>query len=155
MSINAHCGCGAPLRAGRARCNPCHASYMKRWRKDNPAEVRAQRALKRARTRTLIEETLLQKEAARRLSRETVGLRLAARARARQSKKRGSILEKPCLVCGAGNAQMHHVDYDRPLDVVWLCDGHHKGWHRFWRALVLEQFKRWVAEQTAPVQRAA
>jgi hypothetical protein len=85
--------------------------------------------------------------AARAIARTTLPIRIAARATARQSKARGTLVPQPCLVCGAGNAQMHHVDYDRPLDVAWLCDTHHKGWHRFWRALVLEQFELWVAEQ--------
>lgn len=26
--------------------------------------------------------------------------------------------------------QAHHPDYDQPLDVVWLCDEHHKEAHR-------------------------
>ena len=34
----------------------------------------------------------------------------------------------PCLVCGE-KAQAHHPDYDRPLDVVWLCETHHKEVH--------------------------
>lgn len=34
----------------------------------------------------------------------------------------------PCLVCGK-KAEAHHPDYDRPLDVVWLCPSHHKQAH--------------------------
>ena len=38
-------------------------------------------------------------------------------------------LEKwPCLVCGV-KAEAHHPDYDRPLDVVWLCNMHHRQAH--------------------------
>jgi len=32
-------------------------------------------------------------------------------------------------VCGAENAQAHHDDYSRPLDVRWLCDTHHRQHH--------------------------
>lgn len=28
-----------------------------------------------------------------------------------------------------GKPQGHHPDYSRPLDVVWLCDAHHKAAH--------------------------
>lgn len=38
-------------------------------------------------------------------------------------------LEKwPCQVCGF-KAVAHHPDYSRPLDVVWLCQPHHKQAH--------------------------
>jgi hypothetical protein len=45
----------------------------------------------------------------------------------------GRLNKQPCWVCG-GDAVAHHPDYDRPLDVVWLCQPHHKQAH----ALVTE-----------------
>lgn len=41
----------------------------------------------------------------------------------------GKLKKDPCHVCGNTKAQAHHPDYDRPLDVVWLCDAHHKEAH--------------------------
>ena len=38
--------------------------------------------------------------------------------------KRGKVMRFPCEVCGALEVEAHHVDYDRPLDVVWLCRLH-------------------------------
>lgn len=40
----------------------------------------------------------------------------------------GKIKRQPCWVCGE-KAHAHHPDYDRPLDVVWLCPLHHKQAH--------------------------
>lgn len=40
----------------------------------------------------------------------------------------GILVPMPCQVCG-NKAQAHHPDYDRPLDVVWLCAKHHKEAH--------------------------
>lgn len=40
----------------------------------------------------------------------------------------GRLERLPCLVCG-DKAEAHHPDYSRPLDVVWLCQPHHKQAH--------------------------
>lgn len=40
----------------------------------------------------------------------------------------GKVAPLPCFICGA-KAVAHHPDYDRPLDVVWLCQAHHKQAH--------------------------
>jgi hypothetical protein len=31
--------------------------------------------------------------------------------------------------------EAHHADYSRPLDVVWLCDAHHKAAHKLGREI--------------------
>lgn len=40
----------------------------------------------------------------------------------------GKLTRHPCWVCGT-KAVAHHPDYDRPLDVVWLCHQHHRQAH--------------------------
>lgn len=40
----------------------------------------------------------------------------------------GRLIALPCFECGMP-AEAHHPDYDRPLDVVWLCPLHHKQVH--------------------------
>lgn len=39
------------------------------------------------------------------------------------------IERKPCEVCGA-KAEAHHDDYNKPLEVRWLCFKHHREWHK-------------------------
>jgi hypothetical protein len=37
-------------------------------------------------------------------------------------------MRQPCEVCGSP-AEAHHDDYDKPLDVRWLCFEHHRAHH--------------------------
>ncbi|QEQ94892.1 hypothetical protein pEaSNUABM56_00093 [Erwinia phage pEa_SNUABM_56] len=41
----------------------------------------------------------------------------------------GKIKKMPCEICGEKKAHGHHDDYDKPLEVRWLCPIHHKQWH--------------------------
>jgi predicted alpha-1,6-mannanase (GH76 family) len=44
--------------------------------------------------------------------------------------KMGTMERGPCAVCGTTSAvEGHHEDYDRPLDVIWLCSVHHHRRH--------------------------
>lgn len=40
--------------------------------------------------------------------------------------KSGKLERQPCEVCGDANVQAHHDDYDKPLEVRWLCPLHHR-----------------------------
>jgi len=60
--------------------------------------------------------------------------RRKANAMVARALRAGTLKKQPCWVCGAA-ALAHHPDYDRPLDVVWLCQPHHKQAH----ALVANQ----------------
>lgn len=47
----------------------------------------------------------------------------------RSAKRRGLVTQEPCAVCGSPDSEAHHENYDRPLDLVWLCRRHHKALH--------------------------
>lgn len=42
---------------------------------------------------------------------------------------RGEVVQQPCEVCGCEKADAHHPDYNKPLEVMWLCRKHHREWH--------------------------
>ena len=44
----------------------------------------------------------------------------------------GILTREPCWVCG-GKAEAHHVFYDEPLMVSWLCKKHHVETHKLLR----------------------
>lgn len=53
-----------------------------------------------------------------------------ARSYANVYLRRGKLQRAACVDCGSPESQMHHEDYDRPLDVIWLCRPCHLARHR-------------------------
>ena len=52
-----------------------------------------------------------------------------ARAAVASAIKKGLLIKQPCKVCGEERVDGHHEDYDKPLDVIWLCRLHHLEHH--------------------------
>lgn len=48
-----------------------------------------------------------------------------ARAAVARALKKGTIQRQPCEKCGRLDVQAHHDDYDKPLEIRWLCKPHH------------------------------
>jgi len=42
----------------------------------------------------------------------------------------GRLEKQPCVICGAMEVDAHHEVYDNPLNVVWLCEKHHREIHK-------------------------
>lgn len=56
-----------------------------------------------------------------------------ARSYAKEMVKRGVIIKTPCVKCGSLKAEMHHEDYDKPMEVIWLCKPDHVLLHLYRR----------------------
>lgn len=52
-----------------------------------------------------------------------------ARSVLKMALRRGTLWRKPCEVCSHYETQAHHDDYDKPLEVRWLCEKHHLKHH--------------------------
>lgn len=52
-------------------------------------------------------------------------LRHYARSITQRAIKEGKLVPQPCEVCGSPLTEAHHTDYNKPLDVRWLCKQHH------------------------------
>ena len=56
--------------------------------------------------------------------------RSAAHSRVSQAIRNGCLVRQPCVRCGEVKSLAHHEDYDKPLDVMWLCQPCHKQRHK-------------------------
>jgi hypothetical protein len=60
---------------------------------------------------------------------DTERLKAKAHHILREAVKDGAVTRAPCEICGAVKADGHHEDYNKPLEVRWLCRKHHKRRH--------------------------
>lgn len=84
--------CGEPhFRYGQRYCLDCHKEYMRLNRPKHNELTTEQRK------------------------------RASCRSYANVYKNRGKLIQLSCECCGDEKSQMHHEDYDKPLQVQWLC----------------------------------
>lgn len=53
----------------------------------------------------------------------------AAHAKVNRAVRSGKLVAMACEICGSATTVAHHDDYNKPLDVRWLCQPHHVAWH--------------------------
>ena len=53
-----------------------------------------------------------------------------ARILVRLAIESGKLEKLPCEVCGKEKVDGHHEDYNKPLEVNWLCRKHHANLHK-------------------------
>lgn len=92
----------------------------KKYRERNKARVTAQRRLWRIKNLDKVNEY-------NRIRRRKIG---DANQLTYRAIKNGTLIPSPCEVCGRGQAEAHHDDYNKPLEIRWLCQDCHKEWHK-------------------------
>lgn len=126
------CSCLLPrdmFPRGKARCRPCLAAIQRRC-KANWTEEQRQRVRERGMARHGKEPYQAQlRVAVRRYIARNPHKRRAHRA-LWAAIRRGDVQRRPCEVCGAVKVDAHHDDYDKPLEVRWLCRIHHRNQHQ-------------------------
>lgn len=126
-------------KSDHTRCKECIKERVRAHRQANLESVRAYDRMRgsmphRVAARVMYQQTDQGKQALARarLSYKTRRPeRRAAHVDLGNAIRDGKLIPWP--VCAVpeccGKPQGHHPDYSRPLDVVWLCDAHHKAAH--------------------------
>lgn len=102
------------------KCKECCKAYAA---KRHASDVEASRKYDRKRRQTE------QGQLAKRALRERHKDKYAARKQVELAVAQGQIQRLPCEICGEVKSHAHHVSYDAPLLVTWLCHGHHMQTH--------------------------
>jgi hypothetical protein len=113
----------AKVRANRL-ANIEHYREFDRQRANLPHRVDAREAYSQT------ERGRQASSAAKRRFVERNPLKKAASTAVNNAVRDGRLSKQPCEVCGKAQAQAHHDDYSKPLDVRWLCTTHHAEWHK-------------------------
>lgn len=67
--------------------------------------------------------------------------------------RRGKITKKPCVDCGSAESQMHHEDYSKPTEVLWLCRPCHINRHKASDCGIISGVPSPPAKERTPEQR--
>lgn len=59
--------------------------------------------------------------------------KIKARYLVAEALRKGLMERGACMICRKQNAQAHHPDYSKPLEVMWLCSLHHAWLHQHLR----------------------
>jgi len=107
------------------KCKACTKKDVGQHRENNLERIRE---YDRARGK-LAHRIKLQTEVTRAWRAEDVRRRLAHQA-VGKAIRHGILVRQPCERCGAMKTEAHHEDYDKQLDVMWLCTPCHKKRHK-------------------------
>lgn len=107
------------------KCKECHKAAIRKKRSERIEHYRAydrNRAKHPERIKHSVEQTRIWRQEDRR--------RMAAHNAVARAIRSGKLERKPCERCGSEKSYAHHEDYDRKLDVKWLCQPCHKQRHK-------------------------
>ena len=116
MGSQPTCECG--------ECKTCkHRAYQREWHLRHPEKQREY-------DRRRLEKGLKQEYEIKRYHNDPeYRKKKNARSAVSRRVRSGKLTRQPCEVCGMPNAEAHHEDYDKPLEVRWLCTSHHRALH--------------------------
>lgn len=123
--------------SNKTKCKDCIKAAVSAHRQANLESVRSYDRMRGSIPHRVAARMAYQATPAFAESHEAASLRWAAKHPERRKASHivsnairdGHLHKDPCHICGNLKVEGHHPDYDRPLDVVWLCSTHHKQTH--------------------------
>lgn len=107
------------------KCKECTKNDVSKHRSENLEKIRAY-----DRERGKISERIKASTEINRAWRKEDQRRSRAHSAVARSIRKGELVQKPCIQCGEIKSIAHHEDYDKPLEVMWLCQPCHKQRHK-------------------------
>ena len=107
------------------KCKDCTKLDANNHRANNLEKIREydrKRAKNPERIKSIIEITKIWRAEDKR--------RYVAHMAVAKALKNGNLERMPCARCASEKSVAHHEDYDKPLDVIWLCQPCHKQRHK-------------------------
>ena len=107
------------------KCKECNKNDVTSNRNKNLEKYRAY-----DRARGKIPERIKANTEINRAWRAEDSRRIAAHSQVARAIRSGALVRQPCSRCNESKSVAHHEDYDKPLEVVWLCQPCHKQRHK-------------------------
>lgn len=107
------------------KCKECNKNDVTANRNKN---IEKYRAFDRARAK--IPERIKAQVEITRAWRAEDSRRVVAHSAVARAIRNGLLIRMPCVRCAAEKSEAHHDDYDKPLEVMWLCSPCHKQRHK-------------------------
>jgi hypothetical protein len=107
------------------KCKECNKNDVTNNRNKNIEKIRAY-----DRERGKIPERIKANAEINRAWRQEDARRSFAHNQVAKAIRNGSLVRQPCIRCEETKSVAHHEDYDKPLEVVWLCQPCHKQRHK-------------------------
>lgn len=108
-------------------------AYSKKWAKENPDKVKANWTKHQSTQEYRDYQQEYRKNNAQKLYQQKQAREIERYGHAhkaiRNRLSRGKLEKQPCEVCGSEPAEAHHDDYNKPLEIRWLCKKCHTKWH--------------------------
>lgn len=107
------------------KCKECTKNDANRHRQENLEKIREydkQRAKRPERVKKNLEVSRAWRKADKR--------RQVAHSAVSRAIRAGKLSPEVCARCGNEKSVAHHEDYDKPLEVIWLCQPCHKQRHK-------------------------
>lgn len=118
-------------------CKGCYRTKVLAYRAANIEKVRAYDS-----RRAKIPERAATSAAISKAWRQEDRRRTAAHSAVAKAIKSGALTQQPCARCGSAKSLAHHEDYDKKLDVIWLCQPCHKQRHKEIAAALKQQTQK-------------